>query len=181
MLMFRNHIYISDKKYAFKDIFKEYYASQLFFAIKLISSKHDAEDIVQDVFMNIWKNKPIFKNEIAFKAYIYLSTRNKCLDYLKKKRPLFRSVEEAHDIPNELEILVKEEIFRILDIAIDKLPNQTKEVIRLSLKGYSIQQVADELKVSVNTVKTLKSRAYKVLKEVYGDAFIYILASYISF
>lgn len=179
--MFKNHIYISDKKYAFKDIFKDFYASQLFFAMRLISSKHDAEDIVQDVFLSIWRAKPIFKNEIAFKAYLYLSTRNKCIDFLKKKRPVYESVDLAKEIPNEIDYLVKEEAFRLLDLAIKKLPPQTREVINLSLKGYSVLEVADKLNVSVNTIKTLKSRAYKVLKETYGDALILIMISYTSF
>ncbi len=179
--MFRNHIYISDKKYAFKDIFKDFYSSQLFFAMKLISSRVDAEDIVQDVFLSIWRAKPVFKNEIAFKAYIYLTTRNRCIDFLKKKRPIYQTVDFANEIPNEIDYLVKEEAFRLLDLAIKKLPPQTREVINLSLKGLSVQEVADNLKVSVNTIKTLKSRAYKILKEAYGDALIFIMFSYTSF
>ncbi|PKP05984.1 MAG: hypothetical protein CVU10_00005 [Bacteroidetes bacterium HGW-Bacteroidetes-5] len=178
--MFRHHIYISDKKYAFKEIFKDFYASQVLFAIKLIGSKHDSEDIVQEVFLNIWRAKPVFKNEIAFKSYIYLSTRNKCIDYLRRKRPHFENLDSAGNIEGEIESVVKEEAFRLLERAIESLPNQTREVMRCSMKGLSIQEIADELNVSVNTIKTLKSRAYKVLKESYGDTFMLLLLSFLS-
>ncbi len=165
--MLRQHIYISDRKFSFKDVFNEFYASQVLFASKIIKNLHDSEDIVQEVFLSIWKSKPVFKNEIAFRAYIYLSTRNKCIDYLRKKKPFFESVDKAENIENEIDILIREEAYRLLDKAISALPNQTREIMKFAMKGLSVQEIADELKISVNTVKTLKSRAYKALKETY--------------
>jgi len=176
-----HHIYISDKKYSFEKIFKEYYTSQLFFAMKLLSSRPDSEDIVQDVFLNIWRVKPVFKNEIAFKSYLYLSTRNRCIDFLRKKRPVYESIEIAQEIPNEIDYLIKEEAFRILDKAIATLSPQAQEVLNLSMKGLSVKEVANELSILVNTVKTIKLRAYRILRENYGDSFVLIMLSYISF
>lgn len=175
----RHHIYISNKRYAFKEIFKEFYTSQLFFASKLLINRHDAEDVVQDVFLNIWRAKPVFKNEIAFKSYLYLSTRNKCIDFLRKKRPMYESVELAQEIPNEIDYLIKEEAFRILDKAIETLSPQTQKVLNLSMKGFSVQEIATNLNLSVNSVKTVKLRAYKVLRETYGHSLILIMVSYI--
>jgi len=179
--MIRNHIYISDKKFTFRDIFKEYYSSQYLFALRLTSNSHDAEDVVQDVFMSIWKSKPVFKNELAFKAYIYLSTRNKCFDLLKKKKPVYETSDNLIDSPDELDYLLKEEVYRLLDRAVEKLPPQTRSVITLSMKGNSIKEIAEILNVSVNTVKTLKTRAYRYLKEVYGDSFVILISTFITF
>ncbi len=178
--MLRQHIYISDRKFSFKDVFNEFYASQVLFASKIIKNLHDSEDIVQEVFLSIWKSKPVFKNEIAFRAYIYLSTRNKCIDYLRKKKPFFESVDKAENIENEIDILIREEAYRLLDKAISALPNQTREIMKFAMKGLSVQEIAEELKISVNTVKTLKSRAYKALKETYGDVFMFVLFTLFS-
>ncbi len=175
--MFRHNIYIADKKLSFKEVFAEYYASQVHFAYKIIKNRHDAEDVVQDVFLGIWRSKPSFKNEIAFRAYLYLSTKNRSIDFLKKKSPLYSDISAFEDIEHEADAVVKEEAFRLLDRAIERLPNKTKEVIRLSIKGLSIKEVAHELSITVNTVKTHKLRAYRFLKEIYGRSFILLYLS----
>ena len=129
------------------------------------------------MFLGIWRSKPSFKNEIAFRAYLYLSTKNRSIDFLKKKSPLYSDVSVFEDIEHEADAVVKEEAFRLLDRAIERLPNKTKEVIRLSIKGLSIKEVAQELSITVNTVKTHKLRAYRFLKEIYGRSFILLYLS----
>ncbi len=175
--MFRHNIYIAEKRLSFKEIFAEYYASQVHFAYKIIKNRHDAEDVVQDVFLGMWRSKPSFKNEIAFRAYLYLSTKNRSIDFLKKKSPLYSDISAFEDLEHEVEEVVKEEVFRLLDNAIERLPNKTKEVIKLSIKGLSVKEVASELSISINTVKTHKLRAYRFLKEIYGRSFVLLFLS----
>ncbi|MGE0092402.1 MAG: RNA polymerase sigma factor [Bacteroidales bacterium] len=174
--MVSNFIYISDKKYAFKLLFNDFYAGQVMFAKKIIGNRQDAEDIVQEVFLNIWKSKKSFSNEISFKAYLYLSTRNKCIDYIRKDKHLMKELSVADLMStDEMDQIIKTEAFTLLYKAIEKLPPQTKKVILQSMKGHTVQEVADILKVSVNTVKTLKQKAYRMLRDIYGDAFVLLL------
>lgn len=100
--------------------------------------------------------------------------------FSKKNRPQFESVDLAQEMPNEIDYLIKEEAFRILDKAIKTLSPQTQQVLNLSLRGLSVKEIAKDLKISVNTVKTVKSRAYKLLRETYGKSFVAILLTYIS-
>jgi RNA polymerase sigma-70 factor (ECF subfamily) len=85
---------------------------------------------------------------------------------------------DNHEIPYEIDYIVKEETLRLLEEAVEKLPSQTKEVIKRSMKGMTVQQVADSLEISVNTVKTLKSRAYRILKDSYGNIFALLISTY---
>jgi RNA polymerase sigma-70 factor (ECF subfamily) len=147
------------------------------FAMKLISNRHDAEDIVQEVFLSIWKSGSSFKNEISFKAYLYLSTRNRCIDFLRKKRIKSEELDSHILSQDEMDHIVKGEAFSLLHKAIEKLPPQSKRVILRSMKGLSVQEVADSLGVSINTVKTLKLKAYRTLRELYGDVFIILISS----
>lgn len=180
--MMKNFIYISDKKYAFKDIFNNFYAAQVMFARKFIGNIHDSEDIVQEVFLSIWKSKCSFKNEISFKSYLYLSTRNKCIDFLRRNKNRKEELGEKENLTDdEMEQIIKLEAFALLYKAIKKLPPQTKKVILQSMRGLSIQEVADSLNISVNTVKTLKQKAYRVLREQYGDAFMLLISPFLLF
>lgn len=173
--MLRHYLIIAEKEYAFKEIFHDFYASQVLFANKILNSEHDAKDIVQEVFLKIWNNNPKFKNEISFKAYLYISTRNSCIDFLRKKKPQINSLENAKDVESDVNEVVKEEAFRLLDKAIEALAPQSQKIIRMSMSGMSMNEIADELKISVNTVKTLKARSYKILRESFGEIFIMLL------
>jgi RNA polymerase sigma-70 factor (family 1) len=163
--MLSHQIYIKDRHLPFKEVFRQYYPSLVHFAFTILKKKHDAEDVVQDVFLNIWRVKPTFENEIAFKAYIYLSTRNRAIDALKKKKPLYKDTLLFEDIEQEIDSVSKEEAFRLLDASIDLLPKRSRQIIRLSAQGLSVKEVSVQLNITINTVKTLKLRAYKFLKE----------------
>ncbi|MDP3452244.1 MAG: sigma-70 family RNA polymerase sigma factor [Bacteroidales bacterium] len=172
-----NYIYIANKKYAFKALFSEFYASQVMFSIKIVGNKQDAEDIVQEVFLSIWKSNSSFKNEIAFRAYLYLSTRNKCIDFLRKKRLVNKEIDVNVISEEEIDHIVRGEAYMLLYKAIEKLPPQAKRVIVRSMKGLTVQEVADSLNISVNTVKSLKLRAYRTLRDLYGDVFIIFIST----
>ncbi len=177
--MFKHYILVGEKKYEFKEVFKDFFASQLFFAKKIVKDEYLAEDIVQDVFLKLWRSNSVFPNEISLKAYIYLSTRNHCIDFLRLKRPLMGEIELALDIEEEANIVLKEEAFRLLEVAISKLAPQSRTIIMLSMDGLSIQEIAEKLNISVNTVKTLKARAYKTLRAHFGEIFIMLLSYFL--
>ena len=179
--MLRHFIVIDEKEYAFKEIYRDFFASQVLFAQKILKGKQssESEDIVQEVFLKIWRNEPKFKNEIAFKAYLFIANRNGCIDFLRKKRPRHDSIEYAANIEEEANEALKEEAFRLLDKAIATLAPQSQNIIKLSMEGNTIPEIAERLSISVNTVKTLKSRSYKILRESFGEIFILLLSPFL--
>ncbi|EKD32250.1 MAG: RNA polymerase ECF-type sigma factor [uncultured bacterium] len=178
--MLRHYIIIESKEFAFKDIFVDFFVSQVHFASKIVGCEEDAKDIVQEIFLKVWNGNPEFPNEIAFKSYLYISTRNACIDHLRKKRNIITDMDKAAHLEEEANEAMREEAFRLLDKAIETLPPQTRNILRLTLSGNSISEIANNLKITVNTVKTLKQRAYKILREKFGEMFVLLVFPFIQ-
>jgi RNA polymerase sigma-70 factor (ECF subfamily) len=162
-LMIRS-IQSGDSK-ALKQFFESFYPSVCIFARKYVKNMDIAEDIAQESFIEFWRLREQFSDIKALKGFIYTVTRNKCLNQIKLtsiREDILRSQLFSDDFFYEM--VQEEETYRILHQAINSLANQSRRILLLSLKGYKISEIADELNISVNTVKTLKKNAYKELR-----------------
>jgi RNA polymerase sigma-70 factor (family 1) len=156
-------------------LFDTYYRSLCSFAYRYIEDNEMAEDIVQETFIYIWQNKPKFTDDIATKVYLYRTVKNKCLNKLNH----FKVKAKAHDnIQGEIEEsnlfeshFLHEETIRLFYQAIETLPDQSRAVIKLALNGLSNPEIAEDLGISVNTVKTHKKSAYSTLRIKLKDVF----------
>lgn len=159
----------------YKSLFDTLYPSLCLFANKYLNDMDTSEDMVQEVFIKIWEQKIQYVNFNATKSFLYTSVRNRCLDYLKSK--YHRSVIQSPDI--DFDQMVTEEFFHTqltiidtysqLETAIKQLPNKCEQVIRLSLKAYTNKEIAEELSISKNTVKSQKRIAYDKLRHSLGS------------
>ncbi len=139
-----------------------------------------SKDIVQDVFIKIWEDDIVFKSQNSTKSYLYTAVKNKSLDYLKSKRykstsnlPL-TEMEKLETDAFFLREVVVQEVSGIIEEAINTLPTKCAQVIRLSIKELSNAEIAKELNVSINTIKTQKKIAYKRLKPLLKEYFVFI-------
>ena len=167
-MKFKGKILAIDSK-EFKTFFKKYFSSICIFAEKFIKDEMLAKDIAQEVFIKTWESSSDFENENALRAYLYLSARNQCINHLRKKKDKHANELFSKHIyieNNYMDEVVREETFRLLDIAIQHLAPQSKKVVELTLKGLGNHEIAEELHVSINTVKTLKQRAYKTIRKI---------------
>jgi len=154
----------------YKNLFDTSYTTLCLFSNTYINNIETSKDVVQEVFIKIWENKVTFKNEHTIKSYLYTAVKNKSLDLLKSKR--YKSTD--HVSAEELEKLETEPFFlrevviletsNIIEKAITTLPTKCAEIMKLSVQGYSNSEIATELGISINTVKTQKKIAYKKLK-----------------
>lgn len=155
---------------ALKLFFEGFYPSVCVYAIKFLKQSDVAEDIAQDAFVQFWKIRDHFTSILKIRAFIYTTVRNACINYLKQKKTrediLARSslVEEA-----SYELLIEEETYRLLDAAIQQLPDRTREIILLALQGRNNPEIAEILGVSLNTIKTLKKNAYVDLRHMLSN------------
>lgn len=174
--MFNSYKYELNLK-EYKILFDKHYNSLCLFANKYVEDLDVSKDIVQDVFIRIWEKKIEFQTETTVKAYLYTSIKNKSLDFLKSKhvKKIDKyAITELEKLENEVTFLsevVISESSSLIENAINTLPNKCAQIIRLSIKSLSNAEIAEELSISVNTVKAQKKIAYKRLKPILKNYF----------
>lgn len=109
-----------------------------YFAFSYLCSKTDAEEIVSDIFVKLWNNRQKVDNYESLKAFLYIATKNACIDMKRSTR--FKMQTEDLDILQNLSIpeddilkkIFRTELTELLLIEIDKLPRQQAEISKLS-------------------------------------------------
>lgn len=155
-------------EYAYRVLFDRYYDVLNNFACKYVDDIAVSEDIVQDVFYNLWEKRESHSDINSLKSYLYSSVKNKCLNHLqhnKVKEKYLNSEKKKQSDEFFLNQILEEEVYQILRDAIKTLPEQTKDVYELSLLGYSNPEIAERLDLSIDSVKSHKKRGKKFLKE----------------
>ena len=156
-----------DKRQGFRMLYDAYYRPMCVFGAKFIDDEEAVKDLVQDILVAIWDKNELDKIS-NLKGYLYISVRNKCLRYLKKNK-----LEYIEDInvnwQNDLYIdeddpmIVQEKIRRVKEI-INTMPVGCKKVFEtIVISGMKYQEAADELQLSINTVKTQMKKANRIL------------------
>lgn len=162
----------------FKQLYITYFAKLKRFACEYVISEEEAENIIHDVFMNLWENQNAFllaKNKVGL---LFSSVRNRCIDHLRHQTIERRTVahlqqefDETLQIKlNSLEVLDEplfvENIEDIVSKAIANLPEKCRIIfIKNKIEGMKQKDIAQELNISVNTVESQMAIAYKKLKE----------------
>lgn len=149
---------------AFKKLFDSFFKSSCAFVKRYISDHGAVEDVVQETFINLWEKRGIYSDMVYFKAYLYKSLYNNALFYLRQHK-VSEDVDPGieDDTESALNAIIEEEVHREIIAAIDKLPPERRRVVELSMVGYSQEEIAEKLNISVNTVKTQKRKAYAFL------------------
>ena len=153
---------------AFKQIFSTLNHKLCFFARGFVKDPAEAEDIVQEAFIKLWDRKESFKDLTSLNAFLYLSIKNSCINYLKHIKvadKYLSTLEEPVDHQLMVHKMIEAEVLTEIHKAILGLPEGSRKIIQLSyFEGLSNQQVADHLNISINTVKTQKIRALRALR-----------------
>lgn len=156
-----------------ESVFKEYYGSLCYFASKYLQDEEVIEDVVQDIFITLLEKKTQFQSVIHLKNFLYLSVRNGCLNHMRNLRSRDRYIASlAYDerVESFEENIILTEIYRELADAVNKLPEECRKVFELCyFQGLDNESAANELGLSVNTIKAQKVRGKKILKESLKD------------
>ena len=150
--------------------------------ISFVPNKEDAEDITQEVFMEIYKSISTFKGNAKLSTWIYRVTTNKCLEFIRKKntkkRFAFLQSISGNMVPLDqtnyfTEInhpgiqLENKELNATLFKAINSLPDQQRIAFTLhKIDGKSYQEIAEIIDKSISSVESLLFRAKKNLQKL---------------
>lgn len=156
-----------------KKIFDLYYEALVLYANRFLPLKDECEDLVQDIFVTLLEKKQSFPDDVSLKAFLYKSIRNKCFNVIKhnkvKNKYAASTIQSLEDDNLFLKQILEEEIVRQLHQAINVLPDRKKEIIKLSLKGLNNNEIAETLGIKLQTVKTMKSQSYKILRDQFKE------------
>jgi RNA polymerase sigma-70 factor (ECF subfamily) len=129
-----------------------------------------AEDIVQDLFYNYWKNREKIDITTSLKSYLYQAVRNKCLKAIDHQQVKERYTNELQvqsqgdgDLtPTNIEA---EELNQIIENTIDELPERCKEIFILNrFEGMKYHEIAQKLSISIKTVEANMGKALKIFR-----------------
>lgn len=138
---------------------------------RIVQDKEAAEDIVQDVFCTIWEKKESLIITGSLKSYLFKSTINHSLNYIKKARNSETreerfSLETGAAVNTTEYTLTLKETSRQVETALNMLPNACRTVFILSrYEHYSYKEIAAELDISIKTVEAQMTKALKHLRK----------------
>jgi RNA polymerase sigma-70 factor (family 1) len=174
--------FVNSPKEGFELLFRKYYTNLCNHAIRYVYSKEIAEDIVAEVFTNFWNNKIHENIESSFRAYLYISVKNRANNYIKlelNRNTNFDNCTIDSQTNNMVPVLQPDEITHFhelsqkLDIAIQHLPQQARRAFQLNrLEGKKYSEVASEMQLTVSAVERLISRALAKIREELNSQYI---------
>lgn len=168
---------------AFRELFDRYYLPVKSYAYHYVNDGEIAEDFVQDAFIGLWENRCSFSCFPAIKSFLHISVRNSCLNYLRHKqvqRRNERGLVSWLTEDCEQQFMLEEEVHSLVHRAIRNLSPQARRVIIMTMGQASNSEIAESLNVSVNTVKTIKLRAYRTLRERLESVYWLLIIFYIE-
>ena len=155
---------------AYEQLFRKYYEQLCQWAHQYLHDRDSSEEVVQDLFYNIWFNRESMHFRISVKSYLYKSVSNNCKMILRQnKRRLEIEKEMAgktalHE--NPASTLESDEINEIVSQTLEDLSLRSAEIFRMSrFDGMKYTEIADTLNISVKTVEANMSKALALFRK----------------
>ena len=173
----------------FEDIYLSYFSKMKYFAKEYVISEENAENIVQDVFVELWENKEMLNMHMNLIAYLFTTIKNKCLNHLRHKlvvQETASKLQEEYTISLRMNLdsleafdnnlFSDQDIEKIISRALDTLSEKCRTIFIMSkIEGKKQKEIAQELNISINTIETQMGIAYKKLRIELKDYFPILL------
>lgn len=163
-----------DKQAAFDELFRKYYRKLVYFSMKITKNQDSANEVVQDLFVNLWEKRKQLEPKISVRAYLYRAVFNNSIHSTNREKKfqgdeLNQTNEQSQEFDNLMETAELET--KIYDL-IGQLPTECQRIFKMSrFDELKYQEIADKLNLSIKTVETQMSRALKFLRSHLDDYF----------
>lgn len=169
-------IALNDDAEAFERLFYDYFPPLCVFAHRYIDDRVVCEDIVQDTFLKIWKNRKEQEVTTSVRNFLITSVKHNCLNYLKRKdleetyiRRRTDQVADGFFVSND-DLYTTRELEQLIETALNKLPKNIREVFEMNrFEGITYARIAEVRGISVKTVEAYMSKALKLLRVELAD------------
>lgn len=163
-----NELVLKGKLSEHEFIFRKYFRPLTVYAMKIIGNRQDAEDVVQDVFVQLWKrNAESMREDMT--AYLFVAVRNGCLKKIrhqkvvdrheKTMRPYNRIIENPHHY------LMLSEIEQCVEETLQEMPERTRDIFLLSrYERKKHKEIAETLQISIKTVEAHLTKVLSILR-----------------
>ncbi len=175
------HYYIDDKEAfllmsdgnidAYRFLFDNHFSDLCNFLLIYLHSKELSEEIALEIFTFVWEKRETLEIKTTFKAFLFASAKNKAISlYRREKKTIFTSMESTEKImaenSNSLVFMENNELRVIIDSAIGKLPEKSRQIYLLAWdENLSHKEIAARLGISPKTVENHVGIALRKLRE----------------
>ncbi|MDX8341165.1 RNA polymerase sigma-70 factor [Draconibacterium sp. IB214405] len=172
---------------AFDRLFSNYGKRLYHFAYGYLKSKEDAEGVVQEVFLRVWRNRKQLKSDLSFKAYLFKIAYHYILELFeqinRRKAYQHQIIDETVSFTDDTnERLNYQILLEKVETLIGKLPSRQREVlIKRKKEGIPVKEIAKQLRVSPKTVENHLTEALKNIKKGLGEEDISAMLFFLLF
>lgn len=154
----------------FDRVYRLYYEQLYCFALQYVSDTEECHDLVSAAYEDVWRNFARIERTTV-KAYLYSTVRSKCIDYLRRQQCHERYIKYVSYVSqrsvDDRQQMEHDETQRAADALMEQLRSPTREILEACyLKEKKYREVAEEMNISVSTVKKHMVRALKMLREL---------------
>ncbi|WP_114749797.1 RNA polymerase sigma factor [Pleomorphovibrio marinus] len=156
---------------AFSQLYDQFYSPMFCFAKKYLHDEDMVRDVLQDVFIKIWQKRETLDPDLSFQNFLFTLLKNQLLNTIRKRdREILRlakAFENSGELINFTDFYYRKNHFlEVFEKGINEMPEKKKLIFKMhNIQGFSSQEIAGSLGLSVNTVKSQITKANIFLKD----------------
>ena len=156
---------------AFEWLFRQYYEKLCQWAYHYLHDLDSSEEVVQDLYYHIWRNRANMEFHVSVKSYLYKAVSNNCKMLIRNKNR--RTAIEADmaalnpgSVEEPEELLEVKEIREVVQKTLEELPEKPAQIFRMSrYEGMKYREIAEKLSISIKTVESNMGKALKIFRK----------------